>query len=228
LISEASVFNISPVSQDNVFRKRRVARLSGMIADHVAAKGHCRVLDMGGTTGFWSVWRDVIDFSHVTVTCVNLAEVRQDETGSLPVKAQVGNACAMPEFEDNSFDVVFSNSVIEHVGLWPNKLAFAREARRLAPSYLIQTPNFWFPIDPHARFPFLHWLPRPVIYRIHMSMRTGFYPKTSDIDEAMTSTEDADMLDRKQMAHLFPDAEIEAERFMLLTKSLLAVRHQVR
>jgi hypothetical protein len=117
--------------------------------------------------------------------------------------------------------------VIEHVGLWPNKVAFAREARRLAPSFLIQTPNFWFPVEPHARFPMLHWLPRPVAYRIHMMMRTGFYPKAETLDEAMTSAEDASMLDRRQMRHLFPDAEIEVERFMLLGKSLLAVRHSV-
>lgn len=219
------MFNISPVSQNNVFRRRRVARLNSMIADHVAAKGHCRLLDMGGTTGFWSVWRDLLDFEHLTITCVNLAEVQQADTPGLPVIARAGNACAMPEFEDNAFDIVFSNSVIEHVGLWPNKIAFAKEARRLAPSYMIQTPNFWFPIDPHSRFAFLHWLPRTVSYRVHMMMRTGFYPKTSDLDEAMRYAEDADMLDTPQMAHLFPDATIETERFMLLTKSLLAVRH---
>ena len=73
----------------------------------------------------------------------------------------------------------------------------------------------------------LHWLPRPVAYRIHMMMRTGFYPKASTLDEAMTSAEDAAMLDRRQMRHLFPDADIEMERFMLLGKSLLAVRHSV-
>ncbi|MCD2180362.1 class I SAM-dependent methyltransferase [Rhizobium sp. C1] len=219
------MFNISPVSQNNVFRRRRVARLNSMIADHVAAKGHCRLLDMGGTTGFWSVWRDLLDFEHLTITCVNLAEVQQTDTPGLPVIVRAGNACAMPEFEDNAFDIVFSNSVIEHVGLWPNKIAFAKEARRLAPSYMIQTPNFWFPIDPHSRFAFLHWLPRTVSYRVHMMMRTGFYPKTSDLDEAMRYAEDADMLDTRQMAHLFPDATIETERFMLLTKSLLAIRH---
>lgn len=220
------MFDISPVSQDNVFRKRRIARLNGLIADHVAAKGHCRLLDMGGTTGFWSVWRDLLDFEHLSVTCVNLEAVQQDETPDLPVVFHVGDACSMPEFADDSFDVVFSNSVIEHVGLWPNKMRFAQEARRLAPSYLIQTPNFWFPVDPHSRTAFLHWLPRTLSYRIHMSVRTGFYPKTADIDEAMTYAEDADMLDRRQMAHLFPDAYIEAERFMLMTKSILAVRHR--
>ncbi|WP_293717786.1 methyltransferase domain-containing protein [Stappia sp.] len=222
------MFSLSPVSKNNVFRKRRVERLNAMIADHVARKGHCRLLDMGGTRSFWQVWRDEIDFSNLQVTCVNLAlDQGEGADDGLPVEDRIGNACAMPEYDDNSFDVIFSNSVIEHVGLWPNKVAFAREARRLAPSFLIQTPNFWFPIEPHARFPMLHWLPRPVAYRIHMMMRTGFYPKASTLDEAMTSAEDAAMLDRRQMRHLFPDADIEMERFMLLGKSLLAVRHSV-
>jgi hypothetical protein len=220
------VFSLSPVSSNNVFRKRRVARLNEMIADHVAAKGHCRVLDMGGTRVFWQVWRDQIDFANISVTCVNLSfDEGSGPDDGLPVQTLEGNACDMPQYADNSFDVIFSNSVIEHVGLWPNKSAFAREARRLAPSHLIQTPNFWFPIEPHARFLMLHWLPRPVAYRIHMMMRTGFYPKAATLDEAMTSAEDASMLDRRQMRHLFPDSTVETERFLGLPKSLVAIRH---
>lgn len=221
------MFDISPVSENNIYRRRRITRLNAMIERCVAEKGECRLLDLGGTYGFWHVWRNYVSAKGLSVTCVNLSHQDVDQSDiTFPVETRVGDACALSEFEDNAFDVVFSNSVIEHVGLWPKKLAFAREARRLAPSYLIQTPNFWFPIEPHARAPFLHWLPRPIAYRMHLAMDLGFYPKARSQDEAMTWAEDAAMLDKRQMQSLFPDGEILTERFMLLGKSLIALRHQ--
>ena len=150
------MFDISPVSENNIFRKRRIMRLNALIEQSVARTGRCRLLDLGGTRGFWDVWRNLVSSTGLSVTCVNLSNDPSAFSGSFPLESVVGDACALNHFEDNAFDLVFSNSVIEHVGLWPNKVAFAREVRRLAPSYLIQTPNFWFPIDPHARAPFLH------------------------------------------------------------------------
>lgn len=221
------MFSLSPVSPDNTFRKKRIERVRKMIADHVARHGHCRIIDLGGTRGFWEVWRDMIDFDTVSITCVNIDVAAQPPAEvDLPIEVIEGSACDLPQYADNAFDLVFSNSVIEHVGLWPNKVAFAREARRLAPSYFIQTPNYGFPIEPHARFPMLHWLPRPMAYRIHMLMRTGFYPKAATLDDAMFAAEDAIMLDRRQMRHLFPDATVESERFFGLAKSLMAIRHK--
>ncbi|WP_199270358.1 class I SAM-dependent methyltransferase [Stappia indica] len=220
------MFSLSPASSSNVFRKRRVQRLKAMVADHVAAKGRCRIVDLGGTPEFWHVWRDEMNFDGVTITCINLGFTAGTD-GSLPIELVHGSACDLPEHADNSFDVAFSNSVIEHVGSWANKSAFAREARRLAPSHMIQTPSFWFPIEPHARFPLLHWLPDPLVYRIHLAMRTGFYPRAANLDEAMVSLEDARLLDGRQMRYLFPDSELVTERFIGLPKSLMAVRHAV-
>ncbi|SDT89157.1 class I SAM-dependent methyltransferase [Stappia sp. ES.058] len=220
------MLSFSPVSPDNMYRKKRVERFRAMIEDYVDRRGHCRIIDLGGTHGFWEVWRDLIDYDNVSITCVNIDVSSQTPVDfDLPIELVEGSACDLPQYADNAFDLVFSNSVIEHVGLWSNKVAFAHEARRLAPSYFIQTPNYGFPIEPHARFPMLHWLPRPIAYRIHMRMHTGFYPKAATLDDAMFSAEDAIMLDRKQMRHLFPDANVELERFFGLAKSLLAIRH---
>lgn len=220
------MLDLSPVSAQNSFRKKRIQSLARMINDVIRTKGHCRIIDIGGVRGFWLVWRDELDFSNITVDCVNLFP----ETDPLPedmenVHMRLGNACDLADVADNAYDIAFSNSVIEHVGSWSNKKAFAREARRVAPSYAIQTPSFAFPVEPHARTPFLHWLPDPLRYRIHLAMTTGFYPKAADLDQAMASLEDARMLDLRQMRYLFPDGEIEKEKFFGLTKSFTAVRH---
>ena len=100
----------------------------------------------------------------------------------------------------------------------------ASEIRRLAPAYYVQTPNFWFPIDPHSNLPFIHWLPQPVQRQVFSSKARGFYKKPENFDEAMGIIDGTSMLDRQQMAALFPDADILVEPFLFLSKSFVAIR----
>jgi SAM-dependent methyltransferase len=69
-----------------------------------------------------------------------------------------GDACALP-FADGTFDVVFSNAVIEHVGASERQRAFVTEALRVGERVFVTTPNRWFPVELHTRLPFVHWLP---------------------------------------------------------------------
>ncbi|MDH4412536.1 MAG: class I SAM-dependent methyltransferase [Rhizobium sp.] len=220
------MLNISPTSSGNTFRLKRVKLLGRMIDDVVRRKGSCQIIDLGGTAQFWQTWQSRLDLAHTTVDCINITDQFSTELSDLPaVRTRIGDACSLLMFEDNAFDIVFSNSVIEHVGSWARKRAFAAEVRRLAPSYAIQTPSFSFPIEPHARLPFIHWLPDPIRYRAHLKMRTGFYPKARSLDEAMNALEDATLLDRRQMQHLFPDALVHTETFLGFAKSFTAIRH---
>ena len=130
----------------------------------------------------------------------------------------------MSEFGDDSFDIVHSNSVIEHVGGWRDMMAMAEEVRRLAPAYFVQTPYFWFPIEPHARTPFLQLLPESMRYRLFLLRRNGYYPKARDVSHAMLLMQDARLLDRTQMRALFPDAHLQIERAFGLIKSMIAIR----
>jgi SAM-dependent methyltransferase len=71
-----------------------------------------------------------------------------------------GDACDLP-FGDRSFDVVFSNAVIEHVGDRERQRLFVAEALRVGRRVFLTTPNRWFPIELHTRLPLVHWLPKP-------------------------------------------------------------------
>ncbi|MBA2332227.1 MAG: methyltransferase domain-containing protein [Actinobacteria bacterium] len=75
-----------------------------------------------------------------------------------------GNAVELP-FEDSSFDIVYSNAVIEHVGGIETQRRFVAEALRVAPRAFITTPNRWFPVDVHTRLPLVHWLPERLAHR---------------------------------------------------------------
>jgi len=77
-----------------------------------------------------------------------------------------GDACALP-FEDDAFDVYFSNAVIEHVGGPERQRAFASEAVRVAPRVFVTTPNRWFPLELHTRLPLVHWLPERHAHRAY-------------------------------------------------------------
>ena len=86
---------------------------------------------------------------------VNLAFSDSSEEGHVRVLA---DGCRLP-FADASFQVVYSNSVIEHLGSWENQEDFAKECRRVGVSYYVQTPNRHFFFEPHLLTPFIHWLP---------------------------------------------------------------------
>jgi SAM-dependent methyltransferase len=77
-----------------------------------------------------------------------------------------GDGCALP-FADGSFDVVHSNAVIEHVGGRDRQEAFVREALRVGSRVFLTTPNRWFPVEVHTRFPLVHWLPHDLAGRVY-------------------------------------------------------------
>ena len=219
------MLNLAPTSTDNPFRRRRVETLRAMIAQVKARKATCKVIDFGGTRNFWHTWRDYISLDGVQVDCVNMDETHASDSRYDKVNFMKGDARDLAHLPDKSYDIAFSNSVIEHVGGWSDMLRMANEVRRVSDRYAIQTPYFWFPIEPHMRSPLMHWLPESISYRIVMARKCGFYDKQDTVLGAMEVIRDAHLLDVGQMKALFPDAVISKERFLGMVKSLTAIRH---
>lgn len=193
------------------FRRRRM-RLFGETFAPTAAT---RVLDIGGTPYNWA-------FVPVrpALTLVNVGERERVEDG---IRYLAGDGRAL-DFPDGAFDIVYSNSVIEHVGTFADMERFAREVRRLAPRYMVQTPNRRFPVDPHLLTPFVHWLPRD-LQRAVVRNGTVVGWLTRPSPEAVRHIVDATrMLTVAEMRRLFPDARIVVERFGGLVKSIIAIR----
>lgn len=203
------------------FRARRLALFVDVVDAILKTKPQCSVLDLGGNSSYWRDLEPVWRGRNIKFTLVNpIPEAGVED----PFTAVTGDACALDQFPDNSFDVVHSNSVLEHVGRWKQMRAFAGEVRRLAPRYFVQTPYYWFPLEPHFRTPLFNWLPEPV--RISMVMWRGFgaFPKAETIDDAVRFIEDSNLLDLKRFRALFPDAGIQRERVYGFTKSMIAIR----
>lgn len=210
-----------PTGVELGFRAKRLARFVAMLDAVIAERGEARVLDLGGTADYWLALEEVWGERKVAFTLVNLYPQAVPDPR---FAALVGDCRQLPQLADGAFDIVHSNSVIEHVGRWADMRAFAGEARRLAPRYFVQTPSFWFPLEPHFRVPFFHWLPEPARLAIVRRFACGAFPRAQTIDDAQRFIEDSTLLDAARFAHLFPDARIERERVLGLTKSLIAVR----
>lgn len=217
-LNPASILNKTP--EHNSFRLARFSHFLRLLKDIPETTKPVRILDIGGTEKYWTDKFSIIG-RPINVTLVNLR--RANVTGDCFVSIE-GDARKI-DFSDMSFDAVHSNSVIEHVGLWRDMKSMANEVRRLAPRYFVQTPYYWFPIEPHTRTPFFHWLPDSLKFRLAMTKSLGpFWGKCSSVDEAMTAVHSARIIDRRMFQTLFPDAKIESEKFFGFTKSLMAIR----
>jgi len=211
-----------PNSLSARFRRARSAKVRAMIQAIFRDRGRCRIIDLGGEPNYWRVFDpEELRASGVHILLVNPAAQVVDD----PMFASIaGDACALPQFADDAFDLVHSNSVIEHVGDWLRMEAFAREVRRLAPCYYVQTPNFGFPVEPHFSTPFFHWRSEPSRAKRLMARRHGFCERQADMGAAMRAVQSARLLDKAQFRFLFPDAVHVDERVLGLTKSLIAFR----
>lgn len=202
-------------------RQRRFRFVRQMIEDVIAEKGSCRIADIGGTEYYWQISDGFLDQSPVEITLINL---EAPPTKGDRFQSIAGDATDLSDIDDNAFDLVHSNSVIEHVGNWDQMSKMAANVRRLAPSYYVQTPNFWFPYEPHFRCPFFQYLPEQVRAKLLMTFNLGFGGRRETLDAAMRAVQSAVLLDGKQMQVLFPDAEMKRERIAFFTKSLMMMK----
>ena len=181
-------------------------------------KGHVEILDIGGTQEFWTLMTGG-DPGDVRVTLLNIEH--QPVSSSRFVSA-VGDARSMPEFSDKSFDVVFSNSVIEHVGSYDDQRRMANEVMRVGKRYFVQTPNKRFPLEPHFLFPWFQYLPSWARAQAVHRFDVGWYKRMPDYAAAKAEVDSIRLLTRAKFIALFPGAKIHVEKLAGLSKSFVA------
>jgi SAM-dependent methyltransferase len=205
--------NNRPNSKASQFRRKRSRFFRRLLAN---LPRPIRLLDVGGTEQFWTQTGFSAD-DDLEITLLNL-EPRQ----AGHCRQVIGDARDMSYFADQRFDVVFSNSVIEHVGTWTDQLNMAREIHRVGKRYYVQTPNRYFPIEPHFLFPLFQFLPGFVRASLHASFTLGWMDRAPSRGEARKAVESIRLLSTDQMKRLFPEAAIYSEQYFGLTKSITA------
>lgn len=208
--------NRNPNSLASRMRRKRVEIFNHLLKN---LPSPVRVLDIGGTPDFW-----LKNQAALTTKCqITLLNLDAPSVQPPEISIVVGDARKMPQFRDHSFDIGFSNSVLEHVGTLYDQLSMAREIQRTCRSYFVQTPNRYFPIEPHFLIPL--WQFSPVWYRTILlrKFRLGWMPQEPNLFRARAEIEQIRLLTKRELRWLFPEAEIQSEKFGPLTKSWMAI-----
>ncbi len=200
------------------FRSRRMQHFSKLCKAHSGL----RVLDVGGNPAIWLLLPE-LDRPHV----IYLNMPRAAEPGDDRRNLVFANGTRLP-FPDQSFDLVFSNSVIEHVGGFHAQQQLAAEIARVGRNYWVQTPNRYFPVEQHLMTPFVHWLPKSIQSWLVRNATVWAFVTNAEPQERQFYLEhflrDVRLLDCASMKELFPGATIHRERFLGWTKSLIAAK----
>ena len=112
------------------------------------------VIDLGGTA---EAWRRA-PVRPASLHIINL----EQEASEVPTWIHIdrADACKLPaHISSRRYNLVFSNSVIEHVGGHSQRQRFADTIHTLADTHWVQTPYRYFPIEPHWLFPGFQFLP---------------------------------------------------------------------
>ena len=197
---------------------RKRARRWEVFAETFPDIGTMRVIDLGGTVETWL--RAPVRPVHVHV--VNLEE----HPPEVPdwIKAEYGDACSLSEeILDGGYDLVYSNSVIEHVGGHAQRARFAGAVHTLAKRHWVQTPYRYFPIEPHWLFPGFQFLPLNARAQLARYWPLA-HSRAGSAEEGLRSAMSTELISRSEMEHYFPDSKVLGEHMAGLVKSLIAVK----
>ena len=176
------------------------------------------ILDVGGTESYWEHMG--LDAKDIRITLLNLE--------AIPVKNKAifhsvqGDATDLSAWADKSVDFVFSNSVIEHLFTWEQQQKMASEVQRVGKSYFIQTPNRYFPMEPHWLIPFFQFMPRSLRIALTRAGAWGHMPKLNNYQAAAKLVDEVRLLTASEMKTLFPSVHIYYEYMAGMVKSVSA------
>jgi SAM-dependent methyltransferase len=159
-------------------------------------------------------WKDNI--SVVNISAEHVATIKRYYP---QIEAVVGDACELP-WPDKSFDLVYSNAVIEHLGSFEKQKRMAAEIMRVGKRWFVATPNRWFPFEFHMRLPLVTWLFGDSYLRIgniisynHLRGRYMIGVKRSDLR----------LMSAGELKKCFPGSNIIKQRVTFMAETLIAI-----
>lgn len=166
-----------------------------------------RILDAGAEKGLYFeekyVWKKNI--VALDINRNNLVLLKRKYREVLVIQ---GDVCNLP-FKDNSFDIIFSNAVIEHVGNSERQMEFAKEIMRVGKKWFVTTPNRFFPFELHVYLPFIHYFPQ----KIQKYIMENIYPG---------ETWNVNLLTASKTRNLFQGSTIVKQKITIWSETIIA------
>ena len=172
------------------------------------------VLDVGGKINFWEN-RGIAGNTNFEITLINIEKEKSQYSN---IKTLMGDATNLSQFANKSFDIVHSNSVIEHLYNFNNQSKMASEIIRVGQKHIVQTPNKYFFIEPHYLLPFLQFIPDKLKFLVLTKTKLSRLKKW-DKKFASQYIEEIRLLNLQELKILFPKSKIYFEKFMGMNKS---------
>ncbi|MGB8330247.1 MAG: class I SAM-dependent methyltransferase [Polyangiales bacterium] len=176
---------------------------------HMQLAPGSRILDLGGQPRTWQPVEIPLNITILNLPGVANADV---DLRNHQVRYVEGDACRVADFSCGDFDIIYSNSVIEHVGAEDRQEAFAAEVQRLGKRYWVQTPSKWFPVEAHCGMPLWWFYPQPVRQAVIERWRKKLPEWTEMVDGTRVLT-------LKRLRSLFPGASTYTEWMFGFPKS---------
>ncbi len=209
-------------SLGNKFREKRFQYFNSLIQPLIEEKRSLgtlplNILDIGGTESYW-VNMSYHQNPDVKIKLVNLEQYHTSHPNIISV---IGDATNLREYGDKEYDIVFSNSVIEHLYDLESQKKMSAEVQRVGQKHFVQTPNKHFFIEAHYILPFFQYLPKNLQYPILTKTPLSRGRKWDKVF-ARQYVDEIRLLCLDEMKALFPESKIYKEKFMGMTKSLTA------
>lgn len=179
-----------------------------------------KILDIGGTENYW-IQMGAAGNQDYYITVLNPQPIKTTYDN---ITFNAGDARDLSRFKTDEFHVIFSNSVIEHVGSFVDQKKMAEEIIKHCTKFYVQTPNYYFPMEPHFLFPFFQFLPMKMKVFLVRNFRLGWFQKQKSVVEAERLISSIRLLKQNELAALFPGAKIQKEKLFFLTKSFIVTK----
>ncbi|MCA9403344.1 MAG: class I SAM-dependent methyltransferase [Candidatus Omnitrophica bacterium] len=142
---------------DEDTRRKKAAKIISILKNRTDLAA-CDLLDVGTGSGHIVA---LIAQECRSATSVNLEDERIVKDGYRFVQVE---DVRLP-FPDESFDVVVSNQVIEHIPPQQDHLNELHRVLKKGGIAYVATPSKYTLMEPHFKLPFLSWLPKPMADR---------------------------------------------------------------
>jgi 2-polyprenyl-3-methyl-5-hydroxy-6-metoxy-1,4-benzoquinol methylase len=203
-----------PGSWGNKFRSKRFLFFEQLFWSAFKDKDHIHILDVGGTEEYWKD-KSMLQAGNISVTLLNLSA---SPVNHPQLTSVAGDATDLSQFADRSFDLVYSNSVIEHLYTFENQEKMAKEIQRVGHKYFVQTPNKYFFFEPHYALPFFQFMPSSLVYFVLTKTKLSRMQRWEP-QQARSYVEEIRLLSLNEMKQLFRSAKVYREKFLGLDKS---------
>lgn len=213
----------------NYLRKNADQNIDGSVSEKQRKKRHelfidfsrelappVKVIDLGGSDYYWRNLPSA-DLKNFEITILN-NEIQNPGENIKFINHDVRN---LEFIGDNEYDVVFSNSLIEHISDPGDRKKLANEIKRIGKKFFIQTPNYYFPVEPHFLFPFFQFLPDSIKINLTLKYNLGWFQKQPDKESAGRLVSSIRLLKQNELMELFPGAKVVKEKYFLLNKSFI-------